>query len=283
MFGLSNISAGMPFPANAWMGMQAAQGSGQVCPQFNAGQWGFQHPNNNATWGGATTNNFFWNQGLPQMAQSPAQQVINQPLALLTYPAQPTPMQQYHITPVLPDSMHKPEQDMFNSVPAQLTTVKTQQEEATQRISHLETALKAQQMEAARALSQHQEALKHVTDQMAGWHTWWSQEDPPHQSKRFKTEPAVVTQAELIPEQEPKLPPAIVHRPTKAVPRSAMVESKTNVRPGPSQTHDSPPVRNFFGSDDPRTADATIGDLPEDFVDLAKCVTSQIILWPPEQ
>ena len=116
--------------------MQAAQGSGQVCPQFNAGQWGFQHPNNNATWGGATTNNFFWNQGLPQMAQSPAQQVINQPLALLTYPAQPTPTQQYHITPVLPDSVYKPEQDVFNSVPAQLTTVKTQQEEATQRISH---------------------------------------------------------------------------------------------------------------------------------------------------
>ena len=73
------------------------------------------------------------------MAQSLAQQVINQPLALLTYPAQPTPMQQYHITPVLPDSVHKPEQDMLNSVPAQLTTVKTPQEEATQRISHLET------------------------------------------------------------------------------------------------------------------------------------------------
>ena len=96
MFSLRNFSAGLPFPANAWLGMQAAQGPGQVCSQLNPGQWGFQPPNNNATWGGATTNIHFWgNQGLPQMAQSPAQQVLNQPLAILTYPAQPTSAQPY--------------------------------------------------------------------------------------------------------------------------------------------------------------------------------------------
>ena len=48
--------------------------------------------------------------------------------------------------------MLPPEQDNLNSSLAHLTTVKSQQEEATQRIAQLETALKAQQQEAAMAL-----------------------------------------------------------------------------------------------------------------------------------
>ena len=79
-------------------------------------------------------------------------------------------------------------------------------------------------------------ALMHVTDQIADWHTWMIQEEPPHQPKRFKAEPASATQAAVKPEPEPKQPPAPAHRPARAGARSGMGEIKTNGKPVAPQT-----------------------------------------------
>ena len=121
MFSLSNFSAGLPFPANAWLRLQAAQVLGQACTQLNPSQWGMQPPNNNPTWGGATTNIHFWgSQGLPHMAQSPAQQVPNQTLNILAYTAHTTLPQPHLYMPGQPGAVHPPEQDNLTSSLAQL-------------------------------------------------------------------------------------------------------------------------------------------------------------------
>ena len=214
MFGLSNFSAGLPFPANAWLSSPAAQASGQVCQQLTTNQWGMQHPNNNPTWGGSTTNIHFWGgQAAPHMPQAPAQQLTNQPLTIMAYPTQqPPPLQNFHYVPGLPAPAQPPEQDNLLKSLAQLqTTVKSQQEEATNRMAQLETAVKAQQQEAAAALKQF------VAEQIAEWRTWKDNDEPQHPRKRSKAEPAQDIQYSEPREPERKPYTPFTHRPTRAV------------------------------------------------------------------
>ena len=140
MFSLSNLSAGLPFPANSWLSLPAAQAFGQACQQLTPNQWGMQQPNSNSTWGGSTTNIHFWGgQVVPHMAHAPAQQLTNQPWTIMAYPTQHTPPQHnVHYMPGQPGPAQPPEQNNLSISLAQLqTTVKSQQEEATQRMAQL--------------------------------------------------------------------------------------------------------------------------------------------------
>ena len=128
MFSFNNVSTGIPFPANTWLSMPAAQAPGQVCQQLAPNQWGMQQPNCSSMWGGATTNIHFWGgQVAPHLAQAPAQQLTNQPWTLLAYPTQ-QPQHNVQFMPSLPAPVQPPEQNHLSVSLAQLqTTLKSQQ------------------------------------------------------------------------------------------------------------------------------------------------------------
>ena len=56
-----------------------------------------------------------------------------------------------------------------------------------------------------------------------------------------------------------------------------------SARPGPSQAQESRIPRNLFCDDEPLPFISTEADLPENFEERVDKLTSQTMLWPPEQ